>query len=102
MKKKICLALILLLLNLFDGFGTYYLVVNNITTEANPILKDLLNFDPSFFLMIKVYFISFLIYFLYKASLQYKLAERGIVLLIGVYLIPLFCNGYILVDSFQR
>ncbi len=72
MDKKIVmvyLALLIALLNLFDGFATNYGVTNNIIGELNPLMLTIMN-KPLLFLSLKIVLSILILFVTYLVAKQ--------------------------------
>nr|AIA16102.1 Unknown Function [uncultured bacterium] len=78
-------SILLFSLNWLDAQLTVIWVRSNVATEGNGLMARLLDMGDVPFILVKIAVGAFAAYILYRCS-KYKLAQRGLTLVLGLYL----------------
>lgn len=102
-------GLYIALLNLFDGFATYYGLSNNLIEEANPLMDFLWTTSPIFFLQIKLLLsisIAIISYLVYQGSnsvfqrIYFYILTVVSLIYSGVFFLHIYWIAIVLKDKF--
>jgi hypothetical protein len=85
-------SVLLFCLNLIDAQLTVIWVRTNVATEGNGLMARLLDMGNAPFIAVKVLIGAFAAYVLYRCS-QYKVARRGLTLVLGLYVGLMFIHA---------
>ena len=85
-------SVLLFCLNLIDAQLTVIWVRTNVATEGNGLMARLLDMGDAPFIAVKVLIGAFAAYVLYRCS-QYKVARRGLTLVLGLYVGLMFIHA---------
>jgi len=85
--------ILLLVLNIFDAYATFYWVTNGLASERNPIMQEWLHLNPFVFIYIKLILVGIAIGFLWTVRNR-QLTHILIIPLIltYMYVFILHCN----------
>lgn len=78
-------------MNMIDAFLTFYWIQTNQATEANPVMKVLLDFSPILFLTTKIFGVMFGLWLIHTRK-ELWLSKAGMLLLVTVYSYVMFVH----------